>query len=61
MKNLQLTLTKDVLKKDHRSDITKNNPCKSVQSVVKITMLKKIKISSERKLSTIQNLSGEGL
>ena len=23
MKNLQLTLTKDVLKKDHRSDITK--------------------------------------
>ena len=48
MKNLQLTLTKDVLKKDHRSDITKNNPCKSVQSVVKITMLKKIKISSER-------------
>ncbi len=35
MKNLQLTLTKEVLKKDHRSDITKNNLCKSVQSVVK--------------------------
>ena len=61
MKNLQLTLTKDVLKKDHRSDITKNNLCKSLQSVVKITMLKKIKISFERKLSIIQNLSGEGL